>query len=226
MAVFYFDEVKKTWVEIAGGKINGNRITVEVNHFTKFAVLLVDQTSNDVDFNDISGYWAEDSIKQAVSKGIVKGYTDGSFKPRNSVTRAEFTVMLMNALKPQTSGIELTFTDTTKIGAWAQGAVAQAVQAGIINGYSDGTFRPNAEMTRAEMAAMISKAMGLSVETNAVTDFADDKDIPSWAKSAVAAIKKIGLIEGKGTNKFDPNAITTRAEAVTLLLKMLAQQSN
>jgi hypothetical protein len=226
-SVFYYDEVKKTWVEV-GGKVNGNNITVEVNHFTKYAVMAVGLTdaTTDVSFSDISGNWAEASIKQAVDSGIVKGYVDGTFKPGKTVTRAEFVVMLMNTLKRQEEGVELTFTDSAKIGAWAQKAVAQAVQAGIINGYEDGSFRPDAEITRAEMAAMIASALSLALESTTSTDFTDDKDIPEWAKGAVAAVKKLDLVEGKGTNEFDPNAKTTRGEAVTVLLKMLTQKSN
>ncbi|MFC5471342.1 S-layer homology domain-containing protein [Cohnella suwonensis] len=226
--VFYYDEVKKEWVKV-GGNANGNKITVEVNHFTKYAVIAVDSAEDvppmDVNFSDIAGHWAEASIKQAVSIGIVKGYADGTFKPGKTVTRAEFSVMLMNALKPQEAGAELTFTDSAKIGVWAQKAVAQAVQAGIIKGYKDGSFRPNAEITRTEMAAMIANALKLSIESTDVTGFADDKDIPSWVKGAVAAIKKLGLMEGTGTNQFNPNAQATRAEAVTVLLKMLALES-
>ncbi|RKP46277.1 hypothetical protein D7Z26_24665 [Cohnella endophytica] len=231
-AVFYYDEIKKVWVKV-GGKVNGSFITVDVDHFTKYAVLAVESTQEvpgnsavPTDFTDISGHWAEAKIKQAVSDGIVTGYPNGTFKPGSTVTRAEFAVMLMNALKPQTEGAELTFADTAKIGAWAQKAVAQAVQAGIIHGYRDGTFRPNAEITRAEMAVMVASALKLSIESNNATDFADDKNIPSWAKGAAAAIKKLGIIEGKGTNVFDPNGRTTRAEAITVLLRMLAQQSN
>jgi tripartite motif-containing protein 71 len=235
-SVFYYDEAKKEWVEV-GGKVNGNHITVEVNHFTKFAVFAVGQTTDvpttdpstdtkpTINLSDISGHWAEANIKQAVGSGIVSGYQDGTFKPNQTVTRAEFAVMLMNALKPQGEGAELTFTDKAKIGAWAQNAVAQAVQAGIISGYEDGSFRPDAEITRPEMAAMIAKALSQSVEATTATGFADDKDIPAWAKSAVAAMKQLGIIEGKGANEFAPADKTTRAEAVTVLLKMLAQKS-
>jgi hypothetical protein len=179
----------------------------------------------EVNFSDISGHWAEAGIKQAVSGGIVKGYTDGTFKPNHTVTRSEFAVMLMNTLKPQGAGAELTFTDTAKIGTWAQKAVAQAVQAGIIKGYADGSFRPDATIIRTEMAAMNANALSLTAQSNTETGFADDKDIPAWAKDAVAAIKKLGIVTGKGINEFAPNANTTRAEAVTVLLKMLAQKS-
>jgi hypothetical protein len=235
-AVCYYDEVKKSWVKV-GGTVNGDHIKVEVDHFTKFAVFAVDQasivppkdpstdTKPTINLSDISGHWAEAYIKQAVSSGIVTGYPDGTFKPNDSVTRAEFAVMLMNTWKPQGAGTSLTFTDTAKIGTWAQKAVAQAVQAGIIQGYEDGNFRPDAEITRSEMAVMIAKALGLPIEANAATGFADNKDIPAWAKDAVAAIKKHGLVEGKGSNAFDPIGKTTRAEAVTVLLKALAQKS-
>lgn len=228
-SVFYFDEVKKEWVEV-GGKVNGDRIIVEVNHFTKYAVMAVGQsveepTKPTIILSDISGHWAEASIKQAVSSGIVSGYPEGTFKPNHTVTRAEFAVMLMNTLKPQVEGTVLTFADTAKIGDWAQKAVAQALQVGVINGYEDGTFRPDAEITRSEMAVMLAKALGQTVDANATTDFADDKDIPAWAKGAVSAIKKLSLVEGKGSNEFVPNDKTTRAEAITVLLKMLAQKS-
>ncbi|MRN53028.1 S-layer homology domain-containing protein [Paenibacillus monticola] len=236
-SVFYYDEVKKSWVEV-GGKVNGNKITVDINHFTKFTVLAVDnsvdiptdETSPDmkptINLSDITGHWAEANIKQAVSNGIVKGYLDGTFQPNHTVTRAEFAVMLMNVLKPQGKGADLTFTDTVKIGAWAQTAIAQAVQAGIITGYEDGGFRPNAEITRAEMAVILAKALGKSTEVKPTTGFADDKDIPAWAKGSVDFVKHSGLVQGKGNNEFAPQDSATRAEAVTVLLKLLAQLNN
>ncbi|OAB26506.1 hypothetical protein PMSD_25305 [Paenibacillus macquariensis subsp. defensor] len=237
VGVFYYEDGKKEWTGVSGGKINGNRISVEVNRFGKFALFVVDQatgkpvtnhkteTSTEASVSDIFGHWAEANIKQAISSGIIIGYPYGTFKPNSTVTRAEFTVMLMNALKPQEAGVALTFTDSAKIGAWAQKAVAQAVQAGIIKGYDDITFRADAEITRAEMVAMIGNALGQSIEANAVTDFADDKDIPTWAKGSVANLKQAGIVQGKGANQFAAQDHATRAEAVTVLLKMLVQKS-
>ncbi|MGG4147536.1 S-layer homology domain-containing protein, partial [Paenibacillus algorifonticola] len=80
--------------------------------------------------------------------------------------------------------------DTATIGAWAQKAVAQAVQAGITKGYADGGFHPNAQITRAEMVAMLANAAGIPADANAATGFADDQDIPAWAKSGVAYAKQ------------------------------------
>jgi hypothetical protein len=218
-----------------GGVVSGNKITVDVDHFTKFAVMAVKLTDDvptdepepkpTIQFSDILGHWAETNINQAVSAGIVSGYLDGTFKPNHTATRAEFAVMLMNALKPQEAGVELTFTDKAMIGAWANKAISQAVQLGIINGYVDGTFGPNAGITRAEMASMIAIALGHTVEANAETGFADDEDVPAWAKGSVAYMKQAGIMQGKGDNEFAPQDQATRAEAVTVLLNMLEQMS-
>ncbi|WP_405131416.1 S-layer homology domain-containing protein [Paenibacillus sp. FSL H8-0317] len=228
--IFYFDEVNKAWVEVQGSKTSGNSIAVEVDHFTKFAVLVVGSATelpgttpadSEVSVSDIAGHWAEVQIQQAIQAGIVNGYTDGTFKPGHTITRSEFTVMLMNALNAQEAGAELAFTDQAKIGTWARTAVAQAVQAGIISGYTDGTFQPNANITRAEMATMIGKAFELSLDGSGVTSFADDEAIPAWAKHAVATLQARGVVQGTGANIFNPRTQTTRAEAVVMLLNML-----
>jgi|GEM_PF-1232087 len=229
--VFYYEEAKKEWVKV-GGAVSGDSITAEVDHFAKYAVfavadapLPITEEPTEMTFSDMTGHWAEDRIKQAVSAGIVGGYLDHTFKPGRAVTRAEFAVMLMHALKPQGNGVALTFTDQAMIGSWAQRSIAQAVEAGIISGYEDGSFRPNADITRAEMATMVAKALGLKGETAQTSGFADDQDIPNWARGAVATIKSLGLIEGKGANRFAPADETTRAEAVTVILNMLAQKN-
>lgn len=234
VAIFYFDEKNKKWVEVKGSQTSGNSIRAEVDHFTKFAVLVVDQATGlpvseegavtpakpEISFSDIAGHWAEANIKQAVQDGIVNGYSDGTFKPGKTITRAEFAVMLMNALQVQEAGAELTFTDQADIGRWARSAVAQAVQAGIISGYSDGTFRANANITRAEMVAMMGRAFGLPMNPNAVTSFADNGTIPVWAKSAVAMLQERGIVNGIGGNTFNPHKQATRAEAIVMLLNM------
>ncbi|MNO27134.1 Arabinogalactan endo-1,4-beta-galactosidase precursor [compost metagenome] len=231
VAVFYYDEVNKRWVKVNSGTINGNRIAAEVDHFTKFAVLVVDQATGlpvtdpsteqttESGFSDIFGHWAEANIKRAVSEGIVKGYTDGTFKPNATVTRAEFAVMLMNALKPTGKGVELGFKDSIPV--WAEQSIAQALEAKIIRGYEDGTFRPAASITRSELAVMITGAAGVEFTTGSSTGFTDESQIPAWAKDAVAAAKKLGIVSGRNGSLFAPNETATRAEAVTILMNLL-----
>ncbi|CAM4204270.1 Ig-like domain-containing protein [Saccharibacillus endophyticus] len=229
-ALSYYDETVKKWIEVSGANIQGNRISAEVDHFTKYAVFAAEQPTETADddrspqsvIRDTAGHWAEDVIRQAVSAGVVSGYPDGTFKPDADVTRAEFAVMLMRALNATTSGASLVFTDSSEIGSWAQTAVAQAVQSGILNGYADGSFRPNAVITRAEMAVMAARAMKLpAAEVTSDPAFADDQAIPSWAKGAAAALKNAEVIQGTGANAFKPDARTTRAEAAKVLMNLL-----
>ncbi|MCS7460764.1 S-layer homology domain-containing protein [Paenibacillus doosanensis] len=172
---------------------------------------------------DIEGHWAENDINRAAANGIVNGYPDGAFKPNNPVTRAEFTVMLAGALKLKGEVSSLTFTDNDQIGRWAITAVEQVVQAGIVNGYEDGSFRPNDYISRAEMAAMIARALKKEINANAFTDFADDEAIPQWAKGAIKATRTLGIVDGRGSNQFAPNETATRGEATVMLLRMLKQ---
>ncbi|MGN7382620.1 S-layer homology domain-containing protein [Paenibacillus sp. SAFN-117] len=179
-----------------------------------------------ISFTDIPGHWSESYIKRAAEKGIVSGYPDGTFKPHHPVTRSEFTVMLAGALKLKGEGAALMFTDNEQIGAWSKQAVAQAVQAGIVEGYEDGSFRPNAQIIRAELAAMIARALKMQTNSSATTGFADNEAIPQWAKGAVEAIRKLGIVDGRGGNRFVPNDTATRAEAAVMLLRMLERSSS
>ncbi|XID93408.1 InlB B-repeat-containing protein [Paenibacillaceae bacterium WGS1546] len=226
-AVFYYDETNGSWTRVEG-RVSANRISVDVDRLRPMAVVAVEKAAEPSpgspsvpSFADIAGHWAEASIRRAVAAGIASGYPDGSFQPNRTVTRAEFAVLLAKALNLQGEAGDPGFADAERIGAWAKEAVARAVQAGILKGYQDGTFRPGAEITRAEMAVMIAGALGRKPEPNGATSFSDDRDIPKWAKGAVGETQRLGLIQGKGAGRFDPFGKTTRAEAVTVILKLL-----
>ncbi|MUG88779.1 hypothetical protein GNP92_20745 [Paenibacillus timonensis] len=228
VAIFYYDEAKKVWIEI-GGIVNGDRITANVDHFTKFAVMAVEEKKDESgepnapvpSFTDIVGHWAQNAILSAAGMKLVSGYPDGTFKPNATITRAEFTVMLAKALKLEGAGSATPFTDEAKIGGWAKKEIANAVEAGIVSGYADGSFRPNERITRAEMAAISARALKLSTEEGTMTGFADDKDIPNWAKGVIMAVHKLEIMNGRSDNEFVPNGTATRAEAVTLLVRLL-----
>jgi len=184
------------------------------------------EESVETTFKDTVGHWAAAAIKQAVERGIVNGYSDGTFKPDRSVTRAEFIAMLMRGLKLEAKGAKLAFADTDDIGAWAKTAISQAVEVGIATGFKDNTFRPNTVISRAEMESLAARALKLPLETNgsAGTGFADDANIPQWAKSAVAAAKDAGIVQGQSNTKFNPSGAVSRAEAVTAIIRLLDAQ--
>jgi len=225
VSIFYYDEEEQKWVDL-GGSADGEWITTEINHFAKFAVLAVDAeiempSEPTSALLDIAGHWGEVYILEAVEKKLVQGYPDGTFRPDQPITRAEFLVMLVKALGLKGGEAALPFTDRDKIGPWAREAVAIAVQEGIVTGYADGTFRPDAYITRAEMAVMIARALGMAVGAEIRTAFADDQEIPAWAKGAVEALRQQGIIQGREGNRFSPRDTATRAEAAVMLLRMM-----
>ncbi|WP_248924750.1 S-layer homology domain-containing protein [Paenibacillus hamazuiensis] len=176
-------------------------------------------------FSDIAGHKAGAEISAAAALGFIGGYPDGTFRPDANVTRAEFATMLIKALKPKVtvSGTEMTFADLDQIGVWAISYVAEAVKLEIINGYEDFTFRPNANITHAEMIAMVIRASGLKTDNAQQTGLADDAEIPGWAKPSVSKAMETGIIivGGLPDRKFSPQAMSTRAEAASAIVRML-----
>ncbi len=169
-------------------------------------------------FTDIKGHWGAKDIEQAAQKCLVTGYPDGTFRPDLHVTRLEFTVMLVRGLQLHGEGVSLPFQDD--IPSWAAAEAGLAIKAGIVNGYPDGTFRPNAQVSRAEMAVIAARALGL-VAVHGLA-FADADSIPAWAKDKVAAAQQNGLMIGRSGSRFAPHEAVTRAEAAVLLLRMLS----
>ena len=173
---------------------------------------------------DIEGHWAANAIERAVKLGVINGYDDQTFRPQAYVTRAEFVVMLGRALQMDNAAeAELPFIDAASVPMWAKGYVAQSVQAGIINGYDNQTFRPGTKITRVELTAMIVRALELALETDENIAFADADQIADWARPYIAAAVQAGVIKGTGNNLFEPNQPATRAEAVILILALLDQ---
>lgn len=174
-----------------------------------------------IEFLDAADHWAVKSIKQAVMSGIIYGYGDGTFRPTEDATRAQFVTMVGRAFKLESADGGLDFADAGKVPAWARGFYAKLIEEKIISGYEDDTLRPSKPLTRTEMTVILVRALGIEPDPNAVVSFADANDIPAWARPYIAAAYEAGLIEGVGGNRFAPQAEAMRAEVVTLLLAAL-----
>lgn len=115
-----------------------------------------------INFSDVkNGSWFYSAVARAVAAGYVKGYSDGSFKPGNTITRAEAAVMIANAarLSANEAGA-YRFTDVGSIPAWARGSVGAVVAAGYMTGYPDGSFYANASISRAEAVSSLNRMLG------------------------------------------------------------------
>lgn len=170
--------------------------------------------------SDIAGNWAQQTIEKWLSQGLTEGYPDGTFKPDQPVTRAEFVTMVNKAFGLSDSGAASSFSDV-EAGDWFYGQVSEAVYAGYTAGYPDNTFKPDSQITRAEASVMVAKAARLAAGRQAAT-FTDSGNIPPWAQDSVRALVAAGIIKGYPDGSFKPQDPITRAEAVVMLDKAMA----
>lgn len=157
-------------------------------------------------FTDTGAHWAKADIALLAGKGILNGVSADKFEPERAVTRAEFAAMLVRALGIREIGVPRTFKDVTS-GSWYADVVKLASGAGIINGYDDGTFRPNNKVTREEMAIMSVKALELATGNKLVSadlNYKDSGNISNWASDSVGKATGVGLLKGKPDGSFAP----------------------
>ncbi len=215
LRICYLDEKENKWipldniqVDLAAGTVSG-----EVMHFTKFAVIAFAKKPSGP--SDIEGHWAQEAIEKLVAAEAIGGYPDGTFKPNQTISRAEFATILVNAFKLEARDGRV-FNDTAN--HWARNSVATAAAYGIVNGYSDSTFGPDDLITREQMAVMIIKAAQLT-EVKEGGAFADSGKVSSWARTAVITASVHKIISGYPDNTFRPQNTATRAEAATVIVK-------
>ena len=166
---------------------------------------------------DIQGHWAQNTINKWVDKGDISGYPDGTFRPNNMITRAEFVVLVNNAMGYTKSGYAY-FSDVPSH-YWGKNAIQTGVAAGYISGDGNGIFRPNDPVTRQEAAAMISRILDLKQNESRAYRYTDSYAISNWAKGVVGAVSEVGIMAGYPDGSFGPNKVLTRAEAVLALDK-------
>ena len=160
------------------------------------------------------------ALNTAEHMQYMNGYTDGTFRPDASITRAEASKLLASLLVNKIENEDHLFTDVD-VSAWYADAVRQMTGFGLVNGYTNGTFKPNAKITRAEFVAILSRLPHDAIGTDKSFN-----DVPktNWAYDAVQTALAQGWISA-GTN-FRPNAPITRAETVTILNRVLGRQAD
>ena len=162
---------------------------------------------------------AKPALNTADHYAYLMGYPDGTVRPGGSITRAEATTIFFRLLteesRSQFWATENRYSDVST-GQWYNNAVSTMTRAGIVNGYPDGTFRPNAPITRAEMAKIIALFAKLDKSTDRFPDAAGH-----WAEAYIRLAAGNGWIEGYPDGTFRPNQSITRAETVTMIDRVL-----
>ena len=187
------------------------------DHYTTYDVIIkVGERFSDVNPGD----WFYENVMNAAAKGYVSGMGDGTFQPNGNTTRAQFASMIAKAMgfDPETDEIdvETAFVDVPAT-HWGAKAIAFCAENGYMNGDADGNFRPDANITRQEVASVLVNTFKLTNE--GTKDFPDDALIASWAKSNVYAAKAAGLMNGdQGTGNFRPTDYIKRAESASIMM--------
>ncbi|WP_413374174.1 S-layer homology domain-containing protein [Paenibacillus taichungensis] len=192
--------------------VNLDNLMTSLNQKIKAA-----QSSPAVQLSDTSTHWAATTVNTFVKLGVVTGYSDGSFHPNASITRAEFATLIAKVFDLSSSQGSV-MSDVS--GHWAEASIRSLQGKGVLSGYPDGTFKPNQEIKRSEMIAIISRIMDLTnVITTEAPVFTDLEQ--TWNKEQLQQAAAAGIITGDGKGEFYPANSASRAEALTIVLRVL-----
>lgn len=172
-------------------------------------------------FTDVDkSYWAYEAISYLYNKGVVSGKGDGRFEAEDLVTRAEMIKMLMLAFDVELTNDAEAFDDVSE-SDWCYKYICTAVKINVAKGLGNGSFAPQMNVTREDMAVFLDRAIintGKKLpEGDYNAQFEDDSEISDYAKASVYAMRNAGIISGRSDGCFDPKAYATRAEMSKLL---------
>ena len=168
-------------------------------------------------FSDVkASEYYYDAVLQLAERGIINGFNDGTFKPNESVTRGQAAKIIAGILELDTKNVtNPNFKDVSKSNPY-YGAIAALANAGIINGYEDSTFRPNAAVQRNHMAKIISLAFNLTIPEGFKNPFTDVK---GEYKQYVTALYAAGVTTGRTATTFDGISNVTRGQLATFVIR-------
>jgi len=225
IAIYVYNEKTGIW-DMLGGVIDeeNSSITIKVPHFSKYALM---ENRGMTTMEDMDGHWAKDAVYRLIDRGIVNGIksSDGkyNFEPERTVTRAEFAKMLSlcEGYVQNDKDTDLSqFTDDAEIQSWARPYMKYCSENGWIKGKTTGKkvyMKPKDTITRAEAAAMISRALGFAGTNKTVkAEFGDKAEIPGWAAGYIDSLLEKKLMQGYSDGTFKPGKVLTRAEAARI----------
>ena len=174
-------------------------------------------------FDDMKeALWAQDMVHALVGKGIISKNDERQFRPMDNITREEVVKMLVTVVGTHKTDAVSNLSD---VGAdhWATSYIATAQELGIIQGNPDGTFGLGNQITRQDLSVMIFrtfKLLGIDLAAGD-SEFTDAGNIANYAKDAISALEKLGILNGMGDGTFAPTANATRAQAAKVIYVMM-----
>lgn len=176
-------------------------------------------------FADVSAeHWAAEAVNALYTRGVVNGTGNGAFSPNDQIKREEFVKLIVGALNLPQEETEKVFTDVPA-DAWYYPYVMRAYALNVVQGVDFDTFGAGESISREQMCTMIYRAMKLAsinLETNdAELTFADTDDISDYARPAVTALYRGGVVNGTGNGNIEPKAAATRAMAAKMIYTLM-----
>ncbi|MFK4475407.1 putative extracellular nuclease [Paenibacillus sp. RC73] len=221
---------------------SGEELTVYGRSGGTYVVLDGGEANASGSFSDISGHWAQQDISRLATRLIVAGANQSAstahetgemglsnvrFKPNGQVQRSELATLLVRMLGLEHSDRMVKGFDDVQSELWYADSVRTAAAAGLVNGYADGSFRPDAPVSREELAVIVERALrfaGTAEDTaagSASASLSDAQAISTWAAPAVNTLSGLGIMKGDEKGRFAPAASVTRAEAAAVLSRTL-----
>ncbi|HIW33456.1 MAG TPA: S-layer homology domain-containing protein [Candidatus Paenibacillus intestinavium] len=180
---------------------------------------------NPVSFVDVENHWSKDAVNNMASKMIISGTGNGMFEPDKFISRAEFAAIIVRALGIELEPGSVPFSDVNRTD-WYFNYVKAAYEYDIINGYSDGSFKPTDTITREQAMSMLARAMKITgligqADIQSLEKFTDEGQIAAWAKNDIATILQAGIVNGAEAGTLKPKSLITRAEVATMIERLL-----
>ncbi|MEM9215895.1 MAG: DUF1565 domain-containing protein [Cyanobacteria bacterium P01_F01_bin.150] len=173
-------------------------------------------------FPDTQGHWAEDYIAALAEQEIIGGFPDGTYRPNDPVTRAQFAAIITKAFAPPAERRAIRFGDVSR-NFWGHGAIQTAYQGGFVAGYPGNIFRPEQQIPRVQ--ALVALANGLKFSggnAGALSTYGDGNQVPNWAVSSVAAATEQGLVVNYPVvGRLNPNVNASRADIAAFVYQAL-----
>ena len=205
--------------DLSGGKyaftMPGGPVTVRASFTALEEKNCPSRAFRDLDTNA----WYHEAVDFVLDAGLMNGYSGGTFRPDGLLSRAQLAQILYNRAGRPAAAEEKAFADAAP-GAWYAPAVAWAAERGIVDGYADGTFRPDAGVTREQLAVMLWRYAGSPASGHAL-DFTDADRAGDYALEALSWAVESGVMSGKGGDVLDPQGPATRAQTAQMLKNYL-----
>lgn len=196
-----------------GNDMNANSIQGNVNFVP---------TDVQTAFEDVQGHWAQSYITALAKRGVISGFPDGTYRPNDPVTRAQFAAIINKAFAPNAIRTNKTFVDVSS-NFWGSDAIQTAYRGGFLAGYPGDIFRPEQQIPKVQALVALSSGLGLpDASLGLLNQYSDAFEIPNYAQNAIASATANQLVVNyPNLSRFNPNQQATRAEVAAFVYQAL-----